>query len=71
MADSQLGREGVVAATTIPEEDISTFAYRKGVIPATVRPSDTIATHAYRVGVYVCMSRPHGWGVFDDPPLTS
>lgn len=65
--EGQLGREAVVVAIG----DVASDARlgRHAVTVAHHFPEASTDGNLARVCVVVAISRPHGWDVFDDPPL--
>lgn len=69
VSDAQIAREAIVVANS------NDSAFREGqlareavVVPHHFPEAETFA-HIVRLGVVIAISRPHGWDVFDDPPL--
>lgn len=62
-------REGVVAAVSNDTTHAELFMAREGVVVAHHYPEELTEMQVARVGIVVAISRPHGWGIADDPAL--
>jgi hypothetical protein len=69
MTEARLAREGVEVALSNDTEDVQILMAREGVTVAHHFPESETFGQLARLGVVVAISRPHGWGIHDDPPL--
>lgn len=69
MTDANIAREAVVAGVSAASDDAEMRVARQAVVVAHHFPEALTELLAVRIGVVVAISRPHGWNVFDDPPL--
>ncbi len=67
--EGRLGREAVVVAVSNDTANSAGRLARHAVTVGHHFPEDLTAGRLARIGVVVAISRPHGWDVFDDPPL--
>jgi hypothetical protein len=67
MTDAILNREALVVP--VGDNDPTARLNRQALIAGHTLPASAISAHLNRLSVIVVMSRPHGWGIFDDPPL--
>lgn len=65
----RIARIGVMVGHNFPAADTEMRLARLGVEVAHHYPEALTEVRLARLGVVVAISRPHGWNVFDDPPL--
>lgn len=67
--EGRLGREAIVTAISNDAANAAARLAREAVTVGHHFPEADTAGRLARMGVVVAISRPHGWDVFDDPPL--
>lgn len=67
--EGRLGREAVVVASSNAAAESAARLARQAATVGHHFPETDTAGRLARMGVVVAISRPHGWDVFDDPPL--
>lgn len=67
--EGRLGREAVVVANSNDAANSKARLAREGISVGHHFPEALTEGRLARVAVVVAISRPHGWGTFDDPAL--
>lgn len=67
--EGRLGRESVVIAISNDAANSAARLAREAVTVGHHFPESLTEGRLGRVCAVIAISRPHGWDVFDDPPL--
>lgn len=69
MTEARTAREALVVAHHQAEDETKLRMSREALVVAHHFPEANTNLRAARLSLVIAISRPHGWDVFDDPPL--